>query len=529
MNIADLIVELQNPRCYPHPVSIVEVRQTHISAVFLVDSLVYKIKKPVSLGFLDFSTLEKRRQMCWNEVRLNRRLAPNVYLDVVPIAKSAAGLAIESPGEVVEWAVKMVRLPDNVTLQSRLLRGVVNKNDVEAIARRLELFHRQAETGPEMVLAGSFESVAGNARENFEQSIPQVGHTVSARVFDRVRFLTEQQLAQWKSLFEQRCRQGLIRDTHGDLHADHVYMFPEMAPPNDLLIIDCIEFNDRFRYADPVADMAFLAMDLKFHGFRDLAKAFSNAYLSAAHDVEGQHLLAFYTGYRAVVRAKVKGMALAEPEVPESEKRRAARKAQRYWLLAHGELEQPNLKPCLIAVGGLPGTGKSTLAQSLANHFDATWIRSDAVRKELAGLAPGSSAPADFGEGIYSGEWTERTYEECLRRTGELLFDGRRVIIDASFSAQNWRQRVRELALRLGVPWVLFHCTTDRSVVANRLAGRVGDVSDADWTVYEKALQRWEPIDAELQPNVCELDTSHSANHSYQLALARLQIESLAS
>ncbi len=204
------------------------------------------------------------------------------------------------------------------------------------------------------------------------------------------------------------------RDTHGDLHLDHVYIFPERKPPADLVIIDCIEFNERFRFADPIADMAFLVMDFRFHGRRDLARAFAEEYFRASGDEEGRALLSFYSAYRAAVRGKVEGIELAEPEVDESERAALQVKARAHWLLALGELETVNRRPALVLVGGLPGTGKSTLARSLAEKAGFELIRSDVVRKELAASTDSGWTPAILHHGIYSQEWNDRTYAECL-------------------------------------------------------------------------------------------------------------------
>jgi predicted kinase len=256
--------------------------------------------------------------------------------------------------------------------------------------------------------------------------------------------------------------------------------------------VDCIEFNARFRFADPVADMAFLVMDLKFHGWRRLVGAFADAYFRAADDDEGPALLSFYTAYRAAVRGKVEGIELTEKEVPPAEREAALWQARRHWLLALGELEPPLRRSCLALVGGLPGTGKSTLADALAQHAGFDVVRSDLVRKELAGLSTGDEARSPFGEGIYTEEWNERTYAACLRRAKDLLFEGRRVLVDASFRQEKWRRAFLEAATTWGVPVVLFLCRAEPELVKERLAGRRNSASDADWLVYQEAARRWE-------------------------------------
>jgi len=492
MELARLIESLTDPTAYPYPVKAVEVRQTHISVVFLAGSYVYKVKKPVDFGFLDFSTLEKRRHFCAEEVRLNRRLAPEVYLGVVPIVRDGAGLQVEGAGEAVEWAVKMQRLPDEATLLAWLRRGEVGAELAETLAHRIAFFHRTAVATPVPESFGRFDAVARNLRDIFTQSVPQVGNSVSSPVFNRLRALTEESLEHLRPLIEDRARRSMTRDTHGDLHLDHVYYFPDREPPGDLVIIDCIEFTERFRYTDPVADMAFPYMDFLFHGRRDLARIFADAYFAASGDEEGRALLPLYTAYRASVRGSVEGLKLAEKEVLATDRRADLQKARAHWLLALEQLEEPERRPCLLLVTGLPGTGKSTLARALAERSNFELIRSDVVRKELAGLAPHELTPPEARARLYSAEWNDRTYAECLRRGEELLFQGKRVLVDATFREEARRRAFLEAAVRWGVPGALVVCEAKPDTVRERLAGRRYDASDADWSIYLQAAKYWE-------------------------------------
>jgi aminoglycoside phosphotransferase family enzyme/predicted kinase len=402
----------------------------------------------------------------------------------------------------------MERLPDEATLLHRLRHNEVGPTLVRTLAQRIALFHEQAEAGEHVAAFGRFAIVARNSRENLDQVVPQVGVTLSRVVYERLRALTEDLLNRLQPLIEARAKQGIPRDTHGDLHLDHVYLFPERLPPRDLLIIDCIEFNERFRFADPVADMAFLVMDFLFNGRRDLAEVFADAYFECSKDQEGRSLLSFYTAYRAAVRGKVEGFELAEQEISQAERAAALVKARAHWLLALGQLENPRQKPCLILIGGLPGTGKSTLARRLAERADCCTIRSDLVRKELAGIT--AKAHSAFGEGIYTSAHTDRTYAECLQRAERLLFEGERVIVDATFGEERRRQHFLDLAARLAVPAVFVVCLADRQIVRRRLGERLDDASDADWTIYREAAKRWEEFGPAARQVLREVSTNEA-------------------
>jgi aminoglycoside phosphotransferase family enzyme/predicted kinase len=498
MELPRLLEALTDPAAYPYPVEAVEVRQTHISAVFLAGPFVYKVKKPVAPGFLDFGTLDKRLHFCREEVRLNRRLAPDVYLGVVPVVQTPAGVRLEAEGELVEWAVKMRRLPDEATLLERLRRGAVDARLVEAVARRIAAFHRGAETDDRIASFGRYDAVARNILDLFEQALPRVGDTVSRGVFDRTRALAEEALARLRPLIDARAVRGVTRDCHGDLHLDHVYCFPDRPPPADLVIIDCIEFNERFRFIDPVADMAFAAMDLAFHGRRDSARVFADAYFPAAGDEEGRALLPLYTAYRAAVRGMVEGLLLGEKEVPEAERAAARTRSRAHWLLALAELESAGRRPCLLLVTGLPGTGKSTVARALGESAGFDVIRSDVVRKELAGLPACLPSPPHLRESLYSAASTDRTYGECLRQAERLLAEGRRVLVDATFREERHRRTFLDAAVRCGVPAAVLLCRAEPGTARGRLDARHGDASDADWAVYLRVAAGWEEAGEEV-------------------------------
>jgi aminoglycoside phosphotransferase family enzyme/predicted kinase len=523
MELPRLIEALSRPAAYHGRVDAVEVHQTHISAVFLAGSLAYKIKKPVALGFVDYSSLERRRHYCEEEVRLNRRLAPHVYLGVVPVSLEGESIRVEGPGEVVEWAVKMRRLPDSATLRSRLAGGDVTAEAMEELGRRLARFHDSAESGLDVAARCSFAAIASNARENFDQAASHVGVTLSRTTFERMRERTDAALTRLRHTIESRAARGVPRDTHGDLRLDHVYWFPERRPPGDWVVVDCIEFDPRYRHADPVADIAFLAMELALEGRSDLARAFVDEYLCATGDAEGRELLAFYRAYRAAVRAKVEGMKLTEPEVPEADRSAARDRARALWLHSLFELEEPGRRPCLVLLAGLPGTGKSTLAQGLAERAGFTVIRSDVVRKALAGRGDHAARSVAFGEGLHTPEWDERTYAECLRRVDAVVFQAGRALVDASFREEARRRMFLDAARRWGVAARILICRASPDVIHRRLDGRRGDASDAGWAIYQEAALRWEEPGTTTRAVTDEIDAGGSRSYSLAQTLDALR------
>jgi aminoglycoside phosphotransferase family enzyme/predicted kinase len=522
MDLSRLIEALSRPSAYGGGVDAVEVHQTHISVVFLAGPLAYKVKKPVGLGFVDYSSLERRRHSCEEEVRLNRRLAPEVYLGVVPVTREGETIRVEGPGEVLEWAVKMRRLPESATLRARLAGEGVTSEAMAELARRLAQFHGTTGSSPDVAACCTFAAIAANARENLDQSASQVGVTLSRATLDRLRDRIDASLGRLRDLIEARAAGGVPRDTHGDLRLEHVYWFPDRRPPGDWVVVDCIEFNARYRHADPIADIAFLAMELEVEGRSDLAGGFIREYLRAAGDADGGRLLPFYRAYRAAVRGKVEGMKLAEPEIAESDRAAARNRARALWLHALSELEEPGRKPCLVLLAGLPGTGKSTLAKGLAERAGFTVIRSDSVRKELAGRGEGASPPADFGEDLYTPEWDDRTYGECLRRAEEVVFHAGRALIDAGFRQESRRRLFLDAARRWGVDARLLLCRADPDVVRRRLVHRHNDPSDAGWAIYREAARRWEPLGKATRPLARVIDAGGSPSHSLAQAVAVL-------
>ncbi len=325
----DMVRDLRNPSALPDPTERVAVVQTHISVVLVADAFVYKIKKPVNFGFLDFSTLERRRYYCHREIELNQRLCRDLYLDVLPVTILGGSYTLQPTGkEPVEYAVRMKRIPEDRLMKSLFVRGEITGPHLERIAETLARFHAAAEGGREIEEFGLPERFQINTDENFEQIRRYVGITVTGDQFRSLKEWTEGFYRSARPLFMERIRQGRIRDCHGDLHMEHVCL------TEDLHIFDCIEFNDRFRYGDTLADIAFLLMDLEYHGGHDLAAALWRYYRGFGGEGEVDSLLRFYKVYRAVVRGKVNGFQVDDPGIGREGKERAIFTAARYFELA---------------------------------------------------------------------------------------------------------------------------------------------------------------------------------------------------
>lgn len=481
----------------------VRVCMTHISAVFLVGEDAWKLKRPVNYGFVDYSTLERRRFFCEQEVALNGPRAPGVYLGVEPVRATADGPRIGSgSGEIVDWAVHMRRLPDEASLQAHLARGDVEPGLFERIGARLAAIHAAAQRSEAIARFGARDVILANVDENFRQSEPELGLAVSWEVFTRLEAAQRAAIDAASALLAARVAASVPCDTHGDLRLEHVYLLD-----GAIAFVDCIEFNDRFRYADPVADLAFLYMDLAVRGYRAEADALAHSWVAASGDTAGLALLPFYTSYRSSVRGKIAGFRLRDPALDPAGRAAALARSRRHWLFALAELAPPEERPCLVAIGGLPGVGKSTLARALADEAGFEVIRTDAVRKQSAGVSYEPAAKADV-------------YRACRALAEDALFHGRRVILDAGFWHQAQRAEVFELAQRLGLPCVFFRCDADPNAVRARLAARIGDVSDADVAVYEQARREWEPDD----PRQVPVDTSLDGLPQARAALARARL-----
>ena len=473
-----------------------ELVETHISLVALGATEVWKIKKPVSLGFLDFGTLDKRRRACEDEVRLNRRLAADVYLGVVPVTRSSDGLRLGGEGAPVEWAVHMRRLADDDRADQRLAAGRLEADDVAQLGRAIARFHRECRSDAETARWGAPSAIAVNIDENFEQTRGKLEDFLSEPEAEEIEAWQRGFLADHAAELRRRVEQGRVRDGHGDLRLDHVYF-----EDRGLRIVDCIEFSDRLRYGDVCVDLAFLAMDLAWHERTDLAELLVAAYAEAANDYDLYPLLDFYESYRAFVRGKIATFTLDDPSLPEETRSRLHAEARRYFLLALASERRPLDPPRIVAIGGWIGAGKSTVAAGLARRFSSPVVAADRTRKSLLGVEPTRTVREPAFAGAYSPDATERVYREMLRRARAVVGARRGVILDASFRSRHLRGLARDLARELAVPFTFVECRTDEALLRRRLRERerTQTVSDGRLAILDDFIARWEPVD-ELPP-----------------------------
>ncbi len=486
-----LVETMSRPDFYPHRPPTVEIVQTHISFVFIAGDLVYKVKKAVDFGFLDFTTLEKRKFFCQEELRLNRRLAPEAYLEVAAIGVNAGGELRLGAGDPVEYAVVMRKLPLERMLKKLLAEGAVAPAAMDAVAAKVAGFHAAAETGGEIDEIGGIETIRFNHDENFEQTAKYVGQTIPRERYDFLRAWVRRFLERERPLFEKRVTDHRIRDCHGDLHAEHICL------ADGIVIFDCIEFNKRFRYGDVAAEAAFLAMDLDYNGYPDHARAFVEAYVRHSGDADVLRLLDFYRCYYAYVRGKVISFRLDDPHIAGPDREAAARTAGRYFDLAFSCAARLPGKT-LILVAGLMGTGKSVLARALAPLIGADIVQMDAVRKEMLRIPAAEHRYEEFGRGIYADDVSRKAYAKALEIALGKLKTAGAVIIDASYKSAQERALAVEAGRRAGAGVFVVECTCPDEIVEQRLNSRLAggrDVSDGRWDIYEAQKADFEPID----------------------------------
>jgi uncharacterized protein len=509
--LTELPDDLLRPEAYPPPTpGAVELRATHVSWAFLTEAEVYKVKKPVDLGFLSFSTIDARRRACEAEVVLNGRLAAGVYLGVVPVRRGPDGrLHFHEEGELVDWAVRMLRLPDDHRADVRLAHGQLDGTAIDAIAEHLASFHARCLSDAAIREHGSVATIHGNVRENFAQTKDAIARVVSSEHAREIERYQLGFLAANEALFERRRLEGFVRDGHGDLRLEHIYLEESPEEGDGITVLDCIEFSERFRCADVAADLAFLSMDLAAHGRVDLAERLLASYARASNDFDLYTLVDFYESYRAYVRGKV-AMMLAETSPDAALREQAEADARRHFLLALSAERRALLPPVVVAVGGVIASGKSTVADALAGRLGAPVIDADRTRKAMLGVGAREAVHVGAFEGPYDPKVTGAVYDEIARRGSVVLASGRPVVLDASFRTADLRRRARDLAERHGVPFLFVECRAPEEVCIARLAERerAGSVSDGRREIFRDFVARVEPV-AELAPEEhLVLDTS---------------------
>lgn len=454
-----LVRALSRPESYPWQPASVEVVETHISWVFLAGERVVKVKRPVRFGFIDHSTPERRRHSCEGEVRLNRRLTDGVYLGVVPVVAVPGGFTVDGPGTPVEWATLMRRLPADGMLDRLLAAGEAPSDLADRLARRLIPFHQRIADDCGAEAYGAVEALATVLTDNLDELRPFAGSRLGPVQLARVDEAMRAFLAENLELLRRRVGDGWVRDGHGDLRPEHVCL-----EGDETQIFDCVEFSPAIRCADVASDLAFLLMELDRLGCGGVAEALEHRYRDAGISLPPS-LLRLYRAHRALVHAKIDCLTLANQHVPHPG---FAADVTTYLNLA--TRASLTFRPFLLAMTGLSGTGKSTVARGLAEATGAALYASDVVRKDLAGVS--GEARAEWEQGIYSASWTERTYRRLQTLAANALAAGRPVILDAAFLDTERRTATVEIARRFGVPMLLVETVSDERTVVERLAAR---------------------------------------------------------
>ncbi len=472
-----------------------QIKETHAAVVVLLGDHAFKLKKPVNLGFLDFTTLEARRAVCHEEVELNRRFAPDVYQGVADV--------MGPDGEVCEHLIVMRRMPDERRLATMVRSGQPVEACLRQIARMIATMHGQARRGAEIDEQGGGKALRSRWTASFDQvlALPDALDTEVTREIER---LTLRFLGGRDPLFAARAADGRIVDGHGDLLAEEIFCLDD-GPR----VLDCLEFDERLRFLDGLDDAAFLAMDLERLGAPRLAELFLHWYAEFSGDPAPPSLWHHYVAYRAFVRAKVTCLRHRQGDSA------AAREARDLAELTLRHLRAGAVT--LVLVGGPPGTGKSTLAGAIADRLGYTLLSSDRIRKELAGIAPEQRASSPFGEGIYSEEWTSRAYREMLSRAQRLLQHAEPVILDASWIDASQRKAAERVAQQTHSDLVALRCTALPQVTAERLARRMDGISDADHAIAEAMAARMAPW-----PGAVEIDTGAPPEVAVQRALTAI-------
>jgi aminoglycoside phosphotransferase family enzyme/predicted kinase len=497
-----------DPASYPHPVDDVLMVQTHISWVFLAGDRVYKLKKPVDFGFLNFTTLEKRRHFCLEELRLNRRLCPEIYLDVWPVTFDDGQIKINGTGEPVEWAVVMRRMPEEGMMVRLLSENMVGDAEIDAVVNRLAPFYKNAAAGEEIKKFGTIDIIRQNTEENFDQTASFVGKPIEKAAYSHICNYTRSFINSNKPLLLSRIKQDLIKEGHGDLYSANI-CFDKTN--NAVYIFDCIEFNKRFRCGDVASDVAFLAMDLDYHGLPTLSNYFVRSFSDQIGDARLLELMDFYKCYRACVRSKIGCFTWASDGIDCDTKEKARRQASKYFRLALNYAGGIGI-PDLYVFFGLSGTGKTVIASAWAKNRQLPFYNSDRVRKEFVARIPTEERHWEpFGQGIYSQQQTLKTYRALACLAGRHLMQGEPVILDATYRDRKERLRLLELAKEAKASIHFILCTCPEQEIKERLTHRARietQVSNGRWEIYLKQKEVFAPTDDLDQDHLMILPTN---------------------
>lgn len=503
--VPPLIQQMLQPGFYPHGVTEpVHLIQTHISFVLLTGDYTYKIKKPVNFGFLDYSTLAKRQYFCTQELLMNQRTAPEIYLEVLPIIQTGDSFqlgsnlpALTSAEIAVEYVLKMREFPQDSLLLSLLERGLLTEQLMADLGREVANFHSRAISNSYIRQFGEVSQIRTAIDNNYRISEKYIGGPQTQTQYQETKDYTDAFFANNPELFNRRIANNKIRECHGDLHLRNIALWQDK-----ILLFDCIEFNEQFRFVDVMYDVAFTVMDLESRGRRDLGNAFLNTYIEQTGDWEGLQLLPLYLSRQAYVRAKVTSLMLDDPAISTAQKAEISQTAAHYYKLAWQYTKPRRGK--LTLMSGLSGSGKSTAARYLARRTGAIHIRSDAVRKHLGGIPLNERG----GQDLYSDEMTAQTYGRLLE-LGIILADrGWDVILDAKFDRQNLRTDAINQAQSHGLPLQIIYCTAPIEVLRERLQQRRGDIADATAELLSSQQAAFQPFTELEQISVNIVDTA---------------------
>ena len=498
-----LVGALTDPARYPHPVTRVDVVETHISWVLLAGDHAYKLKKSLNLGFLDFSTLDNRRFACEEELRLNRRTAPDIYIDVVAIGGSVDDPRIGDAAHALEYAVWMHRFARDEGLDFVLARGNLARTDIAQLAAMIADFHAGAERDTRGVY-GMPAAVLAPALQNFDQTLATPPGADVVAQLKALRQWTESEHGRISPLLAERVLGGFVRDCHGDLHLANL-----VRHGGRIVAFDCIEFNPALRRIDVFSDLAFTLMDLHHRGRPDFARLALDTYLERTGDWEGTLLLPFFLAYRAMVRVKVAAIRASEPDVPEDARQAALADCRAHVRLAAGFTHKE--APRLIITNGLSGSGKSHVAAALIEARNWVRVRADVECKRLAGPAPMGRSGAALHQDMYSTPFTAKVYAHLETLAQRLLGAGLSVVVDATFLRCHQREQFRSLAARCNVPFVILAVKADPAEMMRRIQTRNAsgdDASEATLPVLEAQTASAEALDAREACHAVQVDTS---------------------